>query len=152
MRHSGRMWLIVALVVGSLALSGCAKAAEVEASGEPAADVQPVGETGLSRVTLTADAMQATRLQTVEISKDTSGPPSARGKMVIPITALVYDPSGKTWVYTMPADKTFVRAPIAIRSMDGEYVHLESGPPVGTRVVTVGGSELLGAEYGVGAE
>jgi hypothetical protein len=152
MRHLGRAWLIMALVAGSLALSACAKTSEEPAPIQAAADVRPIGDTGISRITLTAHAVTAIGIRTVSVSKDASATSAESSRTVIPITALVYDPSGKTWVYTMPADRVFVRVPIVIQRMDGTWVHLESGPPVGTHVVTVGSPELLGAEYGVGAE
>jgi hypothetical protein len=41
---------------------------------------------------------------------------------------------------------------VVIDQTTAEDAYLSSGPPVGAAVVTVGASELLGAEYGVGGE
>ena len=68
------------------------------------------------------------------------------------MTALIYDSQGKPWTYTMPAPRTFVRVAVVIARVDDGTVYLSSGPPVDALVVTVGASELMGAEYGVGAE
>ena len=71
---------------------------------------------------------------------------------VIPLAAVIYDPQGRSWTYTIAAPRTFVRRAIVIDRIDGDEAFLRSGPPVGTPVVTVGAPELLGAEYGVGEE
>ena len=69
-----------------------------------------------------------------------------------PYAAVLYDPSGETWVYTSPGRLAFVRAPIRIDRIVGDRAFLSSGPPAGTDVVTVGAPELLGVEYEVGEE
>ncbi len=73
-------------------------------------------------------------------------------KTVVPLTAVVYDPQGVAWVYTATATRTFVRTKIVIDHTSSGSAYLSSGPPVGSAAVTVGASELLGAEYGVGGE
>jgi glutamine amidotransferase PdxT len=55
-------------------------------------------------------------------------------------------------VYTEIAPLTFVRAPIVIDEIDGNVVILKSGPPAGTRIVSVGGEELLGTEFQIEGE
>jgi hypothetical protein len=44
---------------------------------------------------------------------------------------------------------TFIREAVTILRIDGDVAVLQSGPPVGTSVVTVGTAELLGTERGV---
>jgi len=39
---------------------------------------------------------------------------------------------------------------VKVESIDGDVVVLKEGPPPGTAVVTAGGSELTGIEFGVG--
>ena len=39
---------------------------------------------------------------------------------------------------------------VAGADIDGDVAVLSSGPPVGTRIVTVGVAELFGTEFGVG--
>ena len=75
-----------------------------------------------------------------------------RALTAIPLAAVIYDPKGRPWTYTIAGPRTYVRKAIVIDRISGDTVLLRSGPPVGTPVVIVGASELLGAEYGVGEE
>jgi len=68
---------------------------------------------------------------------------------VIPYAAVIYDTEGNTWVYTNPEPLTYVRQPIVIDYIEGDRAVLMEGIESGTQVVTVGASELLGAELGV---
>jgi hypothetical protein len=56
---------------------------------------------------------------------------------------------GKPWVFTVAGPRTYVRAPIGIKNVEDNVAILSSGPPAGTRVVTVGAIELWGAELGI---
>lgn len=71
-------------------------------------------------------------------------------RKLIPFTAVIYDVKGGTWAYTNPEPLTYVRAPITIDYVDGEWAYLSDGPEAGTEVVTLGAAELYGAETGVG--
>jgi hypothetical protein len=71
-------------------------------------------------------------------------------RKIIPYAAVLYDAKGKTWVYTNPEPLVFVRRAIEIDTIVGDEIFLVDGPAVGTAVVTVGGAELLGTEFGVG--
>jgi hypothetical protein len=75
---------------------------------------------------------------------------SGEVRKVIPYAAVLYDAKGNTWVYTNPEPLVFVRQSIQIDTIVGDDVFLGDGPPVGTAVVTVGGAELYGTEFGVG--
>jgi hypothetical protein len=109
--------------------------------GEPAV-VEPIGTSGLSRVTLTASAAQRIGLSTARVE--------ARGSAkTVPYSALLYDERGRTWVYTSPQRLTFVRAPVVVRSIRSDVALLAAGPPAGAAVATVGVAELYGAELGV---
>jgi hypothetical protein len=66
----------------------------------------------------------------------------------VPYGALVYDANGKTWVYTNPESRTYIRAAVTVDRITGNVVQLRSGPAAGTDVVTVGAAELFGAEFG----
>jgi hypothetical protein len=65
---------------------------------------------------------------------------------------LIYDPQGRAWTYAQVGPLTFVRRAVVVDHVTGEAVYLRAGPRAGTRIVTVGAPELLGAEYGVGEE
>ncbi len=82
----------------------------------------------------------------VELPLAGSGEP----RKTIPYGAVLYDPTGKTWVYTNPSELVFVREPIQIQTIAGDDVILSEGPPSGAPVVTVGAAELYGTEFGVG--
>ena len=71
-------------------------------------------------------------------------------RKVIPYAAVLYDAKGNTWVYTNPEELVFIRKPIQIDTIVGDEAFLVDGPPVGAAVVTVGGAELYGTEFGVG--
>jgi hypothetical protein len=66
----------------------------------------------------------------------------------IPYASLIYDGAGKTWVYTSPEPRTYIRAAVIVDKITGDKVQLRSGPPVGSDVVTVGAAELFGTEFG----
>jgi len=73
-------------------------------------------------------------------------------KETVPYSAVIYWIDGGAWVYTQIAPLTFVRAPIVIDEVDGDTAVLTSGPPAGTRIVSVGGEELLGTEFQIEGE
>ena len=103
----------------------------------------------VATITLTEDAARRLDVQTAAVVSAGGG---GSGQTVIPYAAVLYDPSGDTWTYTSPEHLVFVRAPIDVKRIEGQSAILVSGPPVGTEVVTVGESELLGSEYEVGGE
>lgn len=71
-------------------------------------------------------------------------------RKTVPYSAVLYDLSGDTWVYTAPTPLTFVRQPIKVDYIEGDLAILSEGPPAGTPVVTVGLAPLIGVETGVG--
>jgi hypothetical protein len=147
---AGRHRLLIALGVGLLALAGCGRhrdAVEPNA-GPPPAIIDPVPGTGVNRITLTQSAVDHLGIQTTAVVAD----PSRPIELDIPLSAVIYDPTGASWAYVNVAPRAYQRAPIVIDQIVGDTAALTSGPPVGTVVVTVGGQELLGAEYGVGEE
>jgi hypothetical protein len=145
------------LVVVGLGLAGCGRA-QTATDPVPPAQIKLVPGTSLHYVTLTPRAMADVGIRTQPVrsalANVAAGSSGARrpGLTEIPLVAVIYDPQGRSWTYTIPAPRTFVRKAIVIERIDGDEVVLRSGPPVGTPVVTVGAPELLGAEYGVGEE
>ena len=142
-------WVVVAILLVGLALSACARSSSEEAD-ESAAEVQLIEGSEHARVILTAEALDRLGIETVAVRATATGP--ELGGLVIPYAAVLYDAAGKTWTYTNPQPRVFVRQPIHIDHIAGDIAHLSSGPEVGTLVVTVGASELLGTEYEVGEE
>jgi hypothetical protein len=67
-------------------------------------------------------------------------------QLTIPYAAVLYDTTGKTWVYTTSASLVFVRSPVTVDHIEGDQAVLTAGPAVGTAVVTTGAEELFGSE------
>ena len=65
---------------------------------------------------------------------------------VVPYSAILYDLTGDTWVYTNPEPSVFVRERVDIERIEKDLAVLNTGPAVGTQVVTIGAAELYGAE------
>jgi hypothetical protein len=145
MRYRTR-WMGVALVIATLALTGCTQVStDYEREHEPV-EVEPIEGTDLSRIVLEAEAAERLGIETVPVR----AMEGSQTQQVIPYAAVHYDPQGETWAYTSPADLTYVKQSISVDYIEGGEAVLSDGPPSGTEVVTVGVSELYGAETGVG--
>jgi multidrug efflux pump subunit AcrA (membrane-fusion protein) len=125
-------------------LSACA-AVPAAPGRKPVAKVERVD--GFVRLVLIPKAVERIGLETAPVEVVASGGNESR---VIPYGALVYDTEGDTFVYTNPAANTYVRAPVKVQTIRGDRVALSDGPPVGVAIVTVGASQLLGIELGIG--
>ncbi len=181
-QRSHRLWALAPLlIVAGLGLAGCARG-HVAADTVDPTQLKPVPGTSLHYVTLTQQALLDVGIRTAPVrraptARTTASPsPAARASTspaatasptpaaspspaarlraltAIPLAAVIYDPKGRPWTYTIAGPRTYVRKAIVIDRISGDTVLLRSGPPVGTPVVIVGASELLGAEYGVGEE
>lgn len=129
-------WILLVIVLTSL-ISACAPKASTSTKVDPV-KLEPIDGTDFKRVILTEKAAQRLDIKTAEVSGTT-----------IPYAAVIYDTEGNTWIYTSPEPLTFVRAPIAIDHIDGDQAILSEGLDSATSVVTLGVSELYGAETGV---
>jgi hypothetical protein len=67
----------------------------------------------------------------------------------MPYAALLYLPDGTTITYTNPDGHSYVREQVTVESIRDDQAVLTAGPPAGTKVVTTGGAELWGAEFGI---
>jgi len=94
-------------------------------------------------------------IKTEVVRKATKGSNQAT---LVPAAALVYEADGSVWVYTIgdttnaAETVTFLRVAVTVTRIDGDSAELQSGPPAGAPVVTVGGAELLGTEYNISGE
>ena len=153
MKHQA-VWTALGVVGCGLTLSACAESAAAPAAEEGAAIVKPLsGGSELSKVTLVPKAAERLGIETTPV-RETSGATAVKSstsgaETVIPYGAVIYDPSGGTWAYTETGPLTYVRAEIVVQRIVGDRVLLRDGPVVGTPVVTVGATELYGAEVGV---
>jgi hypothetical protein len=141
--------VLAAITVGA---SGCSEAgASNEENPETAVTVEAgADEDQPARLTVSERAEQRLGLRTEPVRPLTG---QANGATeVIAYSAVVYDADGKSWTFSSPSPRTYIRVPIVISSIAGQTVQLKSGPPVGTQVVVVGAPELVGAEAGISGE
>jgi hypothetical protein len=146
-RRRGKRWIaLAAVVLAGLPLSACSEVEEETATGYEPATLEPVkGNDDLKRVTFTAEGAKRTGLETAPVRRS--------GKHeVVPYAALIYDPEGRTYLYTSPEPLSFVREEIEVDRIEGERALLSAGPPAGTEVVTVGAAEVYGTELEVASQ
>jgi hypothetical protein len=139
-------WCVAALAAAVLSVTGCTVEEALGEAVSEAAQVEPIEGTDLSRITLTEEASARLGIKTEPVRAG-----SAR-LTAISTAALLYDPDGKTWVFTSATKSVFERTAVSIDHIDGDIAYLGDGPKVGTAVVTVGVPELYGAELGVEGE
>jgi hypothetical protein len=129
----------------AVAPAACKQAEAVEAEHYQASKITPAKDGDHPTVTITKLAAEQVGLETTPIEKSTGG-------TSIPYAAILYDAAdGQPYVFVNPEGLTFQREDVDIASIDGETVELADGPPVGTRVVTVGVPQIHGAELEFGA-
>jgi hypothetical protein len=137
--------LAAATVLGAVLLArGASSPAAPAPEGKPA-KVEKIARSNRFRIVLSKTAADRLGIETASIAPQPGHP----GRRVIPYAAVLYDPTGGTFAYASPRPLTYVRRPIGVRSIAGGEAVLDTGPPAGTAVVTVGAAELLGAETGV---
>ena len=136
-----------ALAVALLAVTpaACNQAEAVEEEHYQASKITPAEHGDHPTVTLTKRGADRLGLETAPIEK-------SKGGTSIPYAAVLYDAAdGQPYVFVNPRGLTFHREDVDIASVDGDTVELADGPPVGTRVVTVGVPQIHGAELEFGA-
>jgi hypothetical protein len=129
----------LSLVLAGLSLVGCAEVEETTPAGYEPSHVEPVKGSDLKTVTFTAEGARRTGLKTATVER-------SDGTRVVPYASLIYDGEGQSYVYTSPKPLTYVRAPVVVDRIDGRRALLKRGPPAESEVVTVGASEVYGAE------
>jgi hypothetical protein len=105
---------------------------------------EPIGDTGINKITLTEQAMERLQIETGTVAR------SSGGMRVIPYGAIIYDLNGKTWAYTNPETNVYIRQAITVDRIEGESVYISNGPELGTAVVTLGAALLYGTDTGIG--
>jgi len=150
--HRAR-WLAGPVAGATLLLAGCGSAAAPVAptSAAAAARVTPIEGSDVSDVELTEEAASRLGLETSAV-RELDAPRGGSVTRTIPMSAVIYDKDGRSWVYVAVGPLTFERERVDLGLVDGDVGELRSGPAPGTRVVTVGAAELFGAEIGVDGE
>jgi hypothetical protein len=134
---------VLAGVVGAgLLVGGCKEVEATDASVHQPATVEEVAGLDVKRVTFDQTGADRVSLRTAKVRRTDRG-------TVLPYAALIYDAQGVAWVYTNPAPLTFQRAEVVVDRIVGDHVWITDGPPPGTRVVTVGATEVYGAELDI---
>ena len=134
------------LIAAGVSLSACSEAStgydyETASHHEPA-KLEPIKGTDVKRVKFSAEGAERVGLQTAQVRGDGQ-------QKVIPYAAVIYDPEGNTFAYTSPEPLVYVREKVKVDHVDGDRVVLSGGPPLGTKVVTVGAAEVYGTEFEV---
>ena len=133
---------LAALAVAGLQLTACGKHLDTHSTEHPA-EIQAIAGSDLKRVVLTERAAQRLDVKTEQVRDQ-------GGQRVVPYASIIYDPNGKTWVYTSTAPRTFVRERIEIDRITGNQVLLKSGPNAGTVIASQAVAEIYGTELKVG--
>ncbi|MBU0499393.1 MAG: hypothetical protein KJ558_01375 [Gammaproteobacteria bacterium] len=145
--------LTAALTLGLLQLAPIdlthAASGGAKKPGSQHAKVEPIQGSDLKRVTLTEPAAKRLGIEQKAVAEEEV---NGQKRLVIPYSTLIYDPKGNTWVYTAgdPTPLSYQRHSVKIESIEGDRVILQEGPAAGTPVVTVGVTEIYGAEKGLG--
>ena len=140
---------VVAMIGSLLLLSGC-KQDQIAQKHHPA-KVDSTDVKGIMRVTLEPRAAERIGLQTAPVREEmVTLAGIAAMRSVVPYGAIMYDTKGDTWTFTNPQPLVYVREQVVVASFDGNRAILAQGPRPGTIVVTVGASELMGAEHKYG--
>lgn len=148
MRNNRVRSILAVLIFAGLPFAACTRESQVHEKVQPAHVVHIAG-TDLSHLTLTPKAMERIDIQSAFVH-EAQVSRSSELRKVVPYAAVLYDAAGRTWVYTRPEANSFVRHEITVDYIEGNLAVLSEGPPLGTEVVTVGGTELFGAEFEVG--
>ncbi len=144
MKNKNRFITLV-LMFTCILLFGCSEEIKNKEAEHPA-EVEEIEGTEFSTITLTDKAIERIGLQTAVVSEMLQSPL----RLVVPYSAIIYDPKGQPWVYTNPQPRTFVRYKVNVDYINGEKAYLLEGPPAGTVVAKIGVAELYGTEFKVG--
>lgn len=137
--HSG--WIIAIMVTVTLPLAGCGKGT-AKAAPEAPATVEKQ-DSGIGRITLKARAAERIGIAFAEVRQNGQ-------RLEAPYNTLLYDASGREWVFISPQPNVFMRAEIKVDLIEGDTMFFSKGPAAGTKLVTSGIAQLYGIEYGVG--
>ena len=146
--HGTRLRVLAAglIVIGAMSLSACKEVEEESArAGYAASKIEAVkGKSDdLQRITFTKEGAARTDVKTAKVRRGGE-------HKVIPYEALIYNDEAKTFVYTSPKPLV-VRAGSRSRSTGSRanVCSCQRGRAVGTKVVTVGATEVYGAELDI---
>jgi hypothetical protein len=170
MSHSSRPLLAALAATAVALLCGCG-AASHDPAVAPSARLVGATTTSPGEIVVTQLGAQRIGLQTAPVKAIAVPPPKVTTTIVhgvkhttttpappptdsatMPYSAIVYDPTGRTYAFTRVAANTFREVGVTVDRIDGSTAYLKNGPKPGVRVVTVGAEELYGVQSGVLAQ
>jgi len=152
MSPSIKLPLTTIAITAGVALAGCGGSSGPSIPVSAKLESAPGSKTG--QIVLSPLGAQRIGVQTGRtVALPTPRHPAARqARVVIPYSAVVYDPSGVTYAFARVAPLRYQEVPITIDRIVGNSAYLVSGPKPGTAVVSVGAEELYGVQTGVLAQ
>ena len=108
------------------------------------ARVEATSDAKIMKVTLTPKAAERLGVVIDEVRADPSG------RRIVPYASVLYDLTGKTWVYISADPLTFVRGAVVIDTIKDNNMYLTDGPPTSTKVLAAGVPQVFGSEVKVG--
>lgn len=145
MRQNNFRILLLFVSLAALILAGCGVQASTYEKIEPYTLIK--GEDGINIVKITEKAAERIQVNSTAVVEEQTENGS---RLVVPYGALIYDTSGRTWVYTNPELLTYIRQEVAVDFIEGDKVFLTEGPETGTAVAVTAVAELYGTDTGVG--
>jgi hypothetical protein len=133
----------VGLIGLGLIAAGCGGSGS-SSEPTPAAVVEEIEGSDASKIILTEKAAKRIQLATAAVAAGEGT------QLVIPYSAVAYEPNGDAFLYVNTEPLTFVRQAIVVDQIDGDTAILSQGPEPGVMVATVGVAELFGVETGIG--
>jgi len=141
---------MVIFVIVFMQVTACMEEQSPYVKIEPA-QLEKIEGSELNRVIMSEKAMERLAIETGVVREEniTYMGKTAKRKTV-DYSSIIYDPNGKTWLYTSPQPRVFVRQEIKVDFITGDKVVLNEGPEIGVSIATVGVAEIYGTEAGVG--
>lgn len=150
MLHIYRWILIIVLAIAGMQLMACQDKTSKYVKIEPA-HLEKIDGTDLNRVIMSEKAMERLGIKSGEVREEMVTYKGKTAKrLVVNYSSLIYSPQGITWVYISPEPRVFVRHEIKVDFITNDLVVMTEGPPVGTKVATVGVAEIYGTDFEVG--
>jgi hypothetical protein len=145
-RLMARLTVLMVTALAACLATSCesALAAETAVKKIVPARVEATSDAKIMKVTLTPKAAERLGVVIDEVRVDPSG------RLIVPYASVLYDLTGKTWVYISADPLTFARGAVVIDTIKGDNVYLTEGPPAGTKVLAAGVPQVFGSEVKVG--
>ena len=153
---SPRRWISVSIAATELARLDTALAASVKTMGDARAAplsakpvaAPPSATPSAGTVDLFYEVEAATLLAGQRVQIDVPLKGSETPRLVLPWSAVLFDPLGGSWVYEQTAPQTFTHRRVSVLRVTGTDAVLEAGPGAGAAIIITGAAELFGAEFG----